>query len=227
MKKIASLFLFFISFGILAQEKEIIHELENFSQVKVYNALKLKMIPAEENRAVVTGKNRGEVTFEIDDNNILKVKKSIDNLWKDDHTSVKLYFVEVSKIDARQNAKINLSAAYNNVQLVLEASEGGKILTDEIEVENLSVKSLTGAQIEVKGKASTQDIKIRAGGQYYARYLNSEDIDISISAGGVADISASGEVITKVRAGGTVNVYGDPSMIEENTLFGGKVNKKN
>ncbi len=157
----------------------------------------------------------------------IKVRKSIDNLWKDDDTSIKLYFVEVDKIDARQNAKITLNQAYATSKLSLEASESGEILAEELEVEELSVKSLTGAEIEVKGKTLSQDVKIRAGGKYYARYLETEDIDISISAGGVADISASGEVITKVRAGGTVNVYGNPSMIEENTLFGGKVNKKN
>lgn len=211
--------------GTLLGQEEITHQLESFSEVKVYNGLKLNLHYGDENKAVVTGRNRGDVQFKVE-NGILKVKMNLDNIWKEDNTKVDLYFKFLKNIDARQNSLVELSDTYKTEELNLEASEGAKIFA-EIEVQYLSVKSLTGGEVEVKGKADAQDIKIRAGGQYYARYLESRNINISISAGGVADINASGKVDAKVRAGGTVNVYGNPEIIDKNTLFGGKVNRKN
>ena len=211
--------------GTLLGQKEINHQLESFSEVKIYNGLKLNLHYADDTRAVVTGQNRGDVQFKVEDG-VLKVKMNIDNIWKEDNTKVDLYFKFLKKIDAKQNSSIELSETYKTEELSLEASEGAEIFT-KIEVKDLRVKSLTGGEIEVKGKAESQNIKIRAGGQYYARYLESQNIYISISAGGVADINASEKVEAKVRAGGTVNVYGNPEIIDKDTLFGGKVNRKN
>lgn len=223
MKNLIMVFAILFSGSLLGQE-EITHELESFSEVKVYNGLKLNLHYADENRAVVTGQKRGEVQFEIEDG-VLKVKMNLDNIWKEDNTKVDLYFTFLKNIDARQNSLVELSKPYKTAELNLEASEGATIYAD-IEVKDLSAKSLTGGELEVKGKADAQDVKIRAGGQYYARYLESRDIYISISAGGVADINASGKVDAKVRAGGTVNVYGNPEIIDKDTLFGGKVIRK-
>ncbi|HEY9185508.1 MAG TPA: head GIN domain-containing protein [Salegentibacter sp.] len=211
--------------GTLLGQKEINHQLESFSEVKIYNGLKLNLHYADDTRAVVTGQNRGDVQFKVEDG-VLKVKMNIDNIWKEDNTKVDLYFKFLKKIDAKQNSSIELSETYKTEELSLEASEGAEIFT-KIEVKDLRVKSLNGGEIEVKGKAESQNIKIRAGGQYYARYLESQNIYISISAGGVADINASEKVEAKVRAGGTVNVYGNPEIIDKDTLFGGKVNRKN
>ncbi|SFN56685.1 Putative auto-transporter adhesin, head GIN domain [Salegentibacter flavus] len=224
MKNLIMVFAILFSGTLLSQE-EITHQLESFSEVKVYNGLKLNLHYADENKAVVTGEKRGDVQFEIEDG-ILKVKTNIDNIWKEDNTKVDLYFKFIKNIDARQNSSVELPELYKTEVLNLEASEGAEIYA-EIEVQDLSVKSLTGGEVEVKGKAETQDVKIRAGGQYYARYLDSRNISISISAGGVADINASEKVDAKVRAGGTVNVYGNPEIIDKDTLFGGKVNRKN
>lgn len=218
-------FLAFLCLGSLQAQEEIQVELDDFSGIKVYKGLKVKLIEANENKAVVSGDDSEDVKFEIE-GGTLKINTVLESLWKDNNTEVELYFIQIDHIEARQDASVNFAEPYRAQDLSLTASEGADII-GQIEVENLNVKSLTGAEIELQGEAGIQDVKIRAGGQYYARYLTSDDIDISISAGGVADINASENVKTKVRAGGTVNIYGKPKNIEENTLFGGKVNRKN
>lgn len=218
-------FLAFLCLGSIQAQEEIQVELDHFSGIKVYKGLKVTLIEANENKAIVSGDESEEVEFEIEDGS-LKINTALESIWKDNVTEIQLFFIEIDHIEARQDASVAFSEPYRTGDLSLTASEGADIF-GEIEVQNLEVKSLTGAEIELEGEAGIQDVKIRAGGQYYARYLTSDDIDISISAGGVADINASENVKTKVRAGGTVNIYGRPKTIEEDTLFGGKVNRKN
>lgn len=224
MKNLILVFALLFSCSLLSQE-EITHELESFSEVKVYNGLKVNLNYGDENKAIVTGDGRQDVKLEVEEG-ILRVKTKLDNIWKENNTVINIHFTYLKKIDARQNSSVELSEVYKTETLDLMASEGGNIYA-EIDVEKLNLKSLTGGEVELKGAADIQDVKIRAGGQYYARYLESNDIHISISAGGVADIYSSGRVDAKVRAGGTVNVYGDPEIIDKDTLFGGKVNRKN
>ncbi len=224
MKKLAFLLVMLFSVAISAQNTT--HDLDYFRQVKVYNGLKVKLVKAKEARAVVTGESRDEVNFDID-HGILKIRLSINNIFKDNNdTRVVLYYEELEKVDALQNSSVNIEDKIRQDNFDLEVQEGGDI-TAEINVNNFRAKCITGGEIEVSGKADRQDVTIRAGGQYYAKNLKSDDVDISISAGGVADIFAKKEVNAKVRAGGTVNVYGDPEVIDKNTLLGGEVNRKN
>lgn len=224
MKKVA--FLLLIMFSVAMSAQETTHELDYFRQVKVYNGLKVKLVKGNHAKAIVTGESRDEVRFDID-HGILKIKLSLNNIFKDDNdTRVVVYFEELEKVDALQNSSVKIDDKIRQDNFSLEVQEGADI-TAEMNVNSFRAKCLTGGEIEVSGKADRQDVTIKAGGQYYAKNLKSDDIDISISAGGVADIFAKKEVNAKVRAGGTVNVYGDPEVIDKNTLLGGEVVRKN
>lgn len=213
-------------FSAFSYAQETTHDLGNFRQIKVYNGLKVSLEKGNKNRAVVTGESREEVKFQIN-KGILKIKLSLDNIWDDENnTRIKLYYRDLEKVDALQNSTVKLEDKIKQDSFGVEVQEGSEIY-GEVNVDYFTAKCLTGGEIEVEGKADQQEVTIRAGGQYYAKNLRSENIEISISAGGVADIYATAEVKAKVRAGGTVNVYGNPELIDKNTLLGGEVNRKN
>ncbi|MFD1094522.1 head GIN domain-containing protein [Salegentibacter chungangensis] len=213
-------------FSVQMAGQKITHDLGNFTGIKVYDGVEVTLIKGDQNRAVITGSNRDEVEFKLDDGT-LKIKMSIDNIWDDDdNTVVNLYYKKVDRIEAIQGTSVKVKDKMKQDRLHLETQEGADIFA-EINVETLTSKCLTGGEIEVSGKADLQEVTIRAGGKYYAKNLNSNQVDISISAGGVADITAKKAVNAKVRAGGTVNVYGNPEVIDKNTLFGGNINRKN
>ncbi|WP_037318259.1 head GIN domain-containing protein [Salegentibacter sp. Hel_I_6] len=223
MKKyVFALFLF--SFGILCAQ-EVTRDLEDFTEIKVYNGLDVILKEANQNTAVITGKNSTDVKFKVD-NGVLKVRMSIDEILDNDNTQITIQFKKLDKIDARQNASIKVDSKLKQENLYLNASEGADIFSD-VNITNLYVDVNTGGEIEVEGKTGDQEISINTGGKFFAKNLKSTNTEISIKAGGVADITASGRVEAKVRAGGTVNVYGDPKTIDQNTLFGGKVIRKN
>ena len=223
--KITSLIVcLFFSVSVFAQK--VTHELDHFSEVRVSNGIKLILKEANFNRAEVTGESRGEVQFK-QVRGVLKVKLGLDHIWDDDDdTMVTLYFTDLEKITARQSAKVSVEEKIKQRRLDLQSQEGS-IITANIKVEKLKIEVYTGGKIELIGKALSQKVAVKAGGQYYAKDLKSENIDINISAGGVADISAEKLVDAKVRAGGTVNVYGDPEVIEKDTMLGGTITRKN
>lgn len=204
--------------------QEVSYDLEDFSELKVYSALDIKLTKSNENRAVVYGEKREEVEFNYE-NGILRVKVSIENVWdKDDDTRVHIFYRDLQKIDANQGSSVLLENEINQQDFTVEVQEAS-VIVGKVNVRDLYAKSVTAGEIELSGKAEFQDIVIRAGGKYYAKNLLSRDIDITVSAGGVADITASGEVNTTVRAGGTVNVYGDPELIDKNITLGGRVKR--
>ncbi|SKB51257.1 Putative auto-transporter adhesin, head GIN domain [Salegentibacter holothuriorum] len=216
--------LFLMSVGMLSAQ-ELTQDLGEFNEIKVYNGLDVILKEAKQNKAIITGKNRTDVKFKID-NGILKVRMSIEEILDNDNTQITIQFKKLDKIDARQNASVKVDSKLKQELLHLNASEGSDIFAD-VNLSNLYVDSNTGAEIEVEGKTEDQEIDINTGGKFFAKNLKSTNTEISIKAGGVADITASGRVEAKVRAGGTVNVYGNPKTIDQNTLFGGKVIRKN
>ncbi len=216
----------FMAFGFAVNAQETKHDLADFQKIFVYDGLPVKLVRSDENKAVVTGESREDVEFDIE-NATLKIKLGIDNIFDDDDdTQVLLYYKSIDEVRAKQNASVMIADKINAEFFTLEAQEGADI-TGEFEVDNLIALIRSGGEITPSGNVKHQEVNINTGGKYYAKNLQSDYLNIDIKAGGVADVTVSGKVTAKVRAGGTVNVYGDPEEIDKSTLFGGKVVRKN
>jgi hypothetical protein len=214
-----------MSAGIVSAQ-ELTKDLEEFTEIKVYNGLNVILKEANQNRAVVNGKNRNDIIFKNDEG-VLKLRMSIDEILDEkDNTKITIFFKNLNKIDGHQNSSIFVDSKFKQNFLHLNVSEGSEIFSD-VNLNKLYVDANTGGVIEVEGKTDAQEININTGGKFYAKNLKSKEVKISIKAGGAADISASEIVDAKVRVGGTVNVYGNPKTIEKSTLFGGKIIRKN
>ncbi|MDT0690458.1 head GIN domain-containing protein [Salegentibacter sp. F188] len=222
MKQITFLLLLFS--GMLSAQ-DIVQELENFSEVKVYNGLEVELIRGDNNRAIIGGQSKEEVTITAEDG-VLKVKMKLDNIWKRDNTRIKIYYNELQKLNAFQSSSIRLKDKIEQQEFELQVQEGSLIFAN-VDVKDLNSKAFTGGEIEVEGETVNQVVTIRAGGKFHAGNLKSENVEIEVSAGGVGDINASNKVTAKVRAGGTVNVYGDPEVIDKQTFLGGKIIRRN
>ena len=65
-----------------------------------------------------------------------------------------------------------------------------------------------------------------SGGILKAKDLETSQTSINVSAGGNAEIHASTLVDAKVKAGGSIYIYGSPRQINKETLFGGTIVEK-
>lgn len=223
MKKTAFILFGLMTANVQAQEIEI-PITESFNEIKVYNKIEARLIPSTENKIIAKGVDKEEIEAKVRDKT-LKIKSSLDNIWSEDDTMVEIYYTSAKIIDANEGSNVISHKKISQENLTLSAQEGSRIAL-ELEVENLESKIYTGGTIKVWGNASTQEAVIKAGGEYNAEELRTEDTDVKISAGGIATIYASNSCKAKVSAGGTITIHGNPSTIEKKTTLGGNIIEK-
>ncbi|TVZ26319.1 putative autotransporter adhesin-like protein [Gillisia sp. Hel_I_86] len=223
MKKIV--LLMFLSCAPLTFAQEITVELDNFIEAEITKGLKVNFTQAEENRAVITGSSRDKVDLQVK-NGVLKISINIDYLWKEDNTIVNIFFKQFVKVEAKQNASIDLCGKISQPILNIRVQEGADVKAN-VEVENLYASVVTGGNLIIIGSATKQDIDVKAAGDFKGENLIGSDVKVSIAGGGTASIFSKSYVNAKVRAGGTIYVYGNPKKIDERTTFGGTIKKIN
>ena len=196
-------------------------EVGDFSELKVYDLITVKLVPSDENKVVVEGENT-EFVKTINDNGVLKIRMELEERFDGNATTVTLYFKNISIIDANEGAEINSDTEIKETSLELKTQEGGKINV-MIATENLDIKSVSGGVINAKGKTKKQDISINSGGVYEAKDLISSEAFVNVTAGGSATIYTTEKVEAKVTAGGYITVYGNPKDVKKKKLAGGKI----
>lgn len=195
--------------------------LSDFDEVKVFDQLNVTLVQSDENKVVVSGKN--ESSFEtINKNGLLKLRMKLTKMLSGEDIKVTLYFKKIKSIDANEGSIVSSKHIFKQTTMGLSVQEGAMIEVD-LDVENTTVKLNSGGIINVSGKAVTQKATITSGGIFNAKNLETSQTIVSISAGGSADVNASTLVDAKVKAGGSIVVYGKPKQIKQETFAGGTI----
>lgn len=203
---------------------QVTKDLGEFSAVKVFDRLNVSLISSTTNKIEISGNREGEVEI-VNNNGELKLRMPFPKLLSGDDISIKLYFKNIEAISASEGSYVSSEYNFKQTILDLNAREGAEINVD-LDVDKVNVKAVTGGIIELSGKALNQDISILTGGILNAKNLQSSQTTISISAGGNAEIYATTLVDAKIKAGGSIYIYGSPKQINKETLFGGSIMEK-
>ncbi|MCK0161232.1 head GIN domain-containing protein [Allomuricauda sp. F6463D] len=222
MKVIATVIFFLSLQCVEAQDETVTQSLQKFTEVKGFDGISINLIKSNENKAVITGANTTNVAI-VNNDGVLKIRMEIIKIFSGYRTYVDLYHTEeLLVIDVNEDARISSDDTYVQGILELKAQEGGE-LEINCEVEQLLIKAVSGGEIYTGGFSNTQDIIINTGGKYNGKTFKTKFTTINVNAGGNAEIYASDYVKANVKAGGEVLVYGDPTKMDEHTLFGGKI----
>jgi hypothetical protein len=197
--------------------------LGDFDTVKVFDKISLQLIPSEENKIELSGKNSSEVEI-VNNNGELKVRMPIGKFLSGEDVTALLYYKNIQSLDACEGSYVSSEKAIKQISFSLNAKEGAEIKL-KLEVQKLSIRATSGGIINLEGTAKNQDIVISSGGVLNAKDFQTEQTNVAISAGGTADIRASELVDAKVRAGGTVTIFGKPKQINQKTVLGGTINQ--
>jgi hypothetical protein len=223
MKHIIAFVFCLMTFTAFAQ-KPIEKNVGDFDEVKVFDLIEINLIKSNENKVVITGVDTEDVEV-INKKGKLKVRMKFDRSFDGTQTFVEVYYTNINTIDANEGAIIVSNETMTQPYLKLKAQEGGRIIVG-LDVDNLDCKAVSGGIIEASGKVKFQDVLLNTGGIYEAEKLLTEQTKIKVSAGGNAVISASVLADAKVRAGGYIEIHGDPKTIKKDKLFGGKIKVK-
>ncbi|MHA7844405.1 MAG: head GIN domain-containing protein [Winogradskyella sp.] len=222
MKKYFLLLSFIVGLSINAQDT-IEKNIGEFSTVKVYDLINLKMIKSDENKVVIAGDNKEDVQI-INKNGKLKIRMNLEESYDGNDIVVKLYYTSVDVIDANEGANVVVNELIEQFEVDLKAQEGAEI-TAKVKTTYTNFRAVTGGIINVSGSSKNQDISIYTGGIFNGKEFITEQTEISLNAGGEAYINASESVDVRIKAGGNVYIYGEPKQINESKVLGGKVKR--
>lgn len=196
----------------------------SFTKLKVFDQINVELIPGDEYKADISGKNASNVEF-VNSGNELKVRMVTSKVMQGDATKIILYYKNLGSIQASQGSIISSTSPITSSNLSLISNEGSVI---DVLANSAAITSKvnTGGLIKIAGETTTQDVVVNAGGKYEGADMKSENTSVTVNAGGEANVFASQDVTTTTRAGGIINVYGNPENRNEKKVIGGKVNYK-
>ena len=204
---------------------QVTRNLGDFDQVKVFDKINVKLIAASENKIVVTGTRADELET-VNKNGELKIRMPFPKLLSGEDITVKLYFKNLESIAVSEGSYVSSENDFKQTSLDLNAKSGGEIKLT-IAVDKVSVKVNSGGIVSLFGTAKNQEVVITSGGILNAKELATSQTTISVAAGGKSEIHASILVDAKVRAGGSIFIYGKPKQINQEVFIGGTILEKN
>lgn len=217
-------FVFLSLFQSSAQDEKITRELQAFKEIKAFDGISVNLIPAQENKAVITGANTNKVAI-VNNDGVLKIRMQIDKIFSGYRTFVDVYFAQpLIIIDVNEDARITSDNTFQQEVLEVKAQEGGEIQI-KAKVEQFLVKCVSGGIIKANGSSANQDVLINTGGEYLGKSFTTGFSTVNVNAGSRAEIFATDYVKATVKAGGQVLVFGDPAKMDEKTVFGGKITR--
>jgi len=216
--------IYFIVFFVCTQvfsQNSVTKTLGEFSELKVYDLINIELIKSDENKLIISGENKNDVSV-IQKNNKLKIRMKLDKMFNGKNTNVKLYYTSIDEIDANEGVNINVKSKLKQYELKLRAQEGAQI-TASVDTKFLSVKSVTGGVVTTTGQTSKLNLTLRTGGVYEGSKTTAQNSSLFIKAGGEASVYTTNVLNVKIFSGGDVFVYGTPKQLKQNKLFGGRI----
>ena len=222
MKNIVVLAVLALSQFCFAQTP-ITKDLGSFTKLSTYDQISVTLIPSDKNKIVIKGSLASDVEI-VNKNGQLKVRMPLSKLLKGDDVSATIYYNKIESVEASEGSKITSESTFKAVSFNVLAQEGSQV-TLNLDVDKVTVKGSEGSVISLTGNAKTQDVLVNSGAIYKAEKLVTNQATVTVNAGGSANINAKNIVDAKVRAGGTIDIYGKPKQVNKKVFAGGTINE--
>ena len=221
MKSLLFFTMLFCTTLLVAQNNAVI-PLENFTELQVYDRISVTLVKGEDNKIEIPLEHKKDLSITENDAR-LRLKMCSGESVLNSTLSLKLYYTEaLSVIDANKNSRIISTGLVIGTDLAIEAQDASTI-TLNIAYNNVSAKSTSGSEIKLSGTSTNQEVMIKTGGKLFNKGLKTKNSTVIVLSGGSAEVYTSEAVIAKVKAGGSITVYGNPKSVDKDDTFGGKI----
>lgn len=221
MKKVL-LLLLLVGQAMLSQTEK---QVGSFNKVTAFDKIDVILIQADEEKVVINGAGFEDVEI-INKNGELKIRMPLLKMLSGDNVTATVYFKNIDAIEANEGSRISFQDTLKATSLDIIAKEAAQI-NIIINVSRLTVKISSAAVVEAFGKATIQDVILGSGAVYKASKLITTQTIITANAGAEADVFATELLDAKVRAGGTIIIYGNPKQTNKKIIAGGQIKKDN
>lgn len=196
--------------------------LGQFDEIKVFDGIRVTVIPSRADSLVIEGKNKDFVSYK-NKNGRLYIRMNVKKRLSGFNTTVALFSsTPLEVIDVNEGAFVSFQDVLFQQSIVFKAQEGAEI--DAIlDVQKVTTKTVSGGIVNLKGAAVTQEHRVSAGGVVDAATLDSQQVQVSVKAGGSAAVRATELADARVSFGGSVKVYGEPKKLIQKTAVGGNI----
>lgn len=196
--------------------------LGQFDEIKVFDGIRVTVIPSQADSLVIEGKNKDFVSYK-NKNGRLYIRMNVKKRLSGFNTTVALFSsTPLEVIDVNEGAFVSFQDVLFQQSIVFKAQEGAEI--DAIlDVQKVTTKTVSGGIVNLKGAAVTQEHRVSAGGVVDAATLDSQQVQVSVKAGGSAAVRATELADARVSFGGSVKVYGEPKKLIQKTAVGGNI----
>jgi hypothetical protein len=220
MKKIILVAVVVLAQMVSAQD--IKKSLGDFTSVKAFDQIDVLLVKSSENKIEIKGSRAADVEV-VTKNDDLKIRMKLTKLLQGEDISITVYYKgNITSIEASEGARIASQDTFKAIAFEVSAKEGAEIKIN-LDVQKLKSKANSGGILNLNGTAGNHDVTITSGGILKGRELVTKQTAITINAGGEADINASEFVDAKTRAGGDINIYGNPTQVDQKTMAGGRI----
>lgn len=213
--------IFFSTLNAVAQGIATV-PLEKYTELRVYDRISVTLVKGEENKIEISAENKKDLSITENDGR-LRLKMCSGESVLNSILNIKLFYTDaLSVIDANKNSRIISTGLVIGNDLAIEAQDASTI-TLNIAYNNVSAKSISGSEIKLSGTSRNQEVMINTGGRLFNKGLKTKRSTVIVLSGGSAEVYASEAVIAKVKAGGSITVYGNPKSVDKDDTFGGKI----
>jgi len=213
--------------GLIAfnSQAQVTKDMGTFSDLKTTNRIKVELIQGSEEKIVLDHKDEKDVSL-TNKNGKLIIKNNIKELVSDSDYKivVKVYFKELKNITAESGSYIVSNKKLDANSLKISSNSGSQVNL-KLKVTTLEAKVFAGANITLEGSGTTGTLIGTAGGVIDASKLVFNDATATVNAGGKIEVNASKTVNATTRAGGYVNIYGNPKTVTEKSTAGGTIKR--
>lgn len=220
-----SIILVLIFSTVLVSQAQVQKNMGKFDEIKIFNGISVKLIPGESGKVTITGENADDVVL-VNRNGKLRVRMKTSKVFRGDQTQVVIQYGKIDLIDANENAFVLVEGELKNTTLQINAQEGAEVKAT-VNTDRLEARAISGGILDLRGRADMQDVTVKAGGQYDAKDLISKQTIVVLSAGGGAKVYASDYAEAKTRAGGRIEIYGNPKEVKKDSFLGGNILEMN
>lgn len=222
MKKICFIVWMF-SISMVAQQKEI--PLIEFQSLKIFDRINVELVPSDTNKLIIEGEQIEDVEV-VQKDKELKIRMRFGKILQGEGIVAVLYYQKINEIEVNEGANLSSNKVVKSSNLKISNKEGSEVIL-QIDTDRLVARVGSGATLTLKGTAKFNEIVVNAGAIFEGKQLETEQTNVTCNAGGEAIVFVTKLLEAKTRLGGSIEVFGNPKSIKEDTSLGGDITIKN